>query len=213
MVGRASYFDAHSAVSSHSRHERFYLSDGNVVFLVEDTLFRVHRYFFLHGSKVFEDMFSMPSPQGEDFEGNSDHRPIYLEGTSCIDFARFLSIFYPRSVCKPDPEATDEWASVLALAVKWQFDDIQALATTRLSETASLVDQILLARQYHLSNWFYAAHVRICSKYEPLSLEEGRRLGVDETVIISDVRQYSIRCNRGNVDHDKLRAALRLLEQ
>jgi len=212
MSERTSYFNA-SASNLRNRHERFYLSDGNVVFLVENTLFKVHKYFFLHGSKVFEDMFSMPSPAGEDFEGNSEERPIYLEGTSSIDFARFLTISYPRSFCSPDLETTDEWTSALDLAIKWQFEDIQSLVVARLSEHASLVDQILLARRYHLNDWFYAAHVKICARYEPLTLDEGRHLGVDEAVIISDVKQYNIRYNRGNVDHDKLRAALRILDQ
>ncbi|TFY61348.1 hypothetical protein EVJ58_g4559 [Rhodofomes roseus] len=197
MGKRTSYFDA-SASTPRNRHERFYLPDGNVIF---------------QGSKVFEDMFSLPSPPGEDYEGGSDDQPIYLEGTSSLDLARFLTVFYPRTVCKPDLEMTDEWASVLALAVKWQFEDVQALAVARLSADAPLVDQILLARAHRLPEWLYDAHVRICSRYEPLSLDEGRRLGVDETVVISDVRQYNIRCNRGNVDHDKLRAALRLLQQ
>ncbi|KAH9915424.1 uncharacterized protein B0H18DRAFT_274167 [Fomitopsis serialis] len=212
MNKRTSYFNA-SASITRKRHERFYLSDGNVIFQAEDTLFKIHRYFFLQGSKVFEDMFSLPSPPGEDYEGGSDDRPVYLEGTTSLDLARFLTIFYPRSVCKPDLETTDEWASVLALAVKWQFDDVQALAVVWFSANAPLVDQILLARAHRLAEWLYDAHVRICSRYEPLSLAEGRRLGVDEAVVISDVRQYSIRCNRGNVDHDKLRAALRLLQQ
>ncbi|KAF9816789.1 hypothetical protein IEO21_03869 [Rhodonia placenta] len=213
MSDRLTYSEAAPEIASRNRHERFYIPDGNVVFLVEGTLFKVHRYFFIHGSNVFQGMFSMPSPAGEDSEGMSDERPIFLEGISSLDFARFLTMFYPRSMLKPDLETTLEWNSVLELAVKWQFDDIQALVVARLTEHASSVDQILLARQYRLSDWFYDAHVKICSRYEPLTLEEGRRLGVDEVVIISDVRQYNIRFNRGNVDHDKLRGALRVLEQ
>jgi len=42
-------------------------------------------------------MFSIP--QGaEEAEGNSDAKPIKLEGVLAVDFERFLRVLYPRCV-------------------------------------------------------------------------------------------------------------------
>ena len=102
------------------RHERFYLEDGNVIFLVryshmfsapkgpsssskpylkvEKTLFKIHRYFLQRDSPIFQDMFALPPPSDSDggAEGMSDERPIQLEGTLSLDFERFLTIFYSQ---------------------------------------------------------------------------------------------------------------------
>lgn len=71
-----------------TRHDRFYFNDGNIIFLVEDKLFKVHRYFLVRESPVFLDMFSMESD-----EGQSDDMPILLERTKSLGFASLLACF------------------------------------------------------------------------------------------------------------------------
>lgn len=65
-----------------------------VSFQIENNLFRVHRYFLKTHSRAFSDMFSIPPAR--EGEGRSDLDPIRLECTKSIDFARLLSLFYPK---------------------------------------------------------------------------------------------------------------------
>ncbi|KAH9072813.1 hypothetical protein EDB83DRAFT_133343 [Lactarius deliciosus] len=76
------------------RHELYYIHGGDVVFDVENTLFRVHRYFFIRDSLWFHDKLPYPLPPGEITKGSSDNLPLTLEGVSRIDFERLLWVFY-----------------------------------------------------------------------------------------------------------------------
>ena len=94
------------------RHDRYYFDDGNTIFRVrsppalashhtqivpilqvEDILFSVHRSILTQHSPIFEDMFCIQSGEGE-----SDEKPILLEGTSSLGFASLLACLYPRYV-------------------------------------------------------------------------------------------------------------------
>lgn len=100
-----------------SRHSRFWMEDGNIVFRVssllrvapcdlhnivsrqvQDTLYKVHRYFFSEYSPVFCDMFSLP-PASRDgavsVEGETEENPIVLSDDK-VDFDRLLNVFYPK---------------------------------------------------------------------------------------------------------------------
>jgi len=60
---------------------------------VENTFFKVHRYFLVRESEVFRVMFSCPSP-GDGQEGMDDGKPIHLPGTTCQQFEALLDFFY-----------------------------------------------------------------------------------------------------------------------
>jgi hypothetical protein len=61
---------------------------------VEDTLFRVHRYFFTRDSAFFRNKLPHPPPPGEFTKGTSDNHPLVLEDALQVDFERFLWVFY-----------------------------------------------------------------------------------------------------------------------
>ena len=61
---------------------------------VENTLFRVHRYFFVRESAYFRDKLPYPSPPGETTKGSSDNLPFVLDDVSKTDFERLLWVFY-----------------------------------------------------------------------------------------------------------------------
>ena len=95
----------------------------------------------------------------------------------------------PRRIGRYDLQTTEEWASVLELAYKWQFDAVCELAADKLAHVASLVDQVILGRRYGLEKMLLDARVRLCEREASLSLVEGRQLGLDECIVISEVRQ------------------------
>ncbi|CCM02956.1 uncharacterized protein FIBRA_05071 [Fibroporia radiculosa] len=199
------------------RHDRFYFDDGTVVFLVDNVLFKVHRYFLEHKSEVFQTMFMLRPPEGQEVEGESAGHPIILEDTRAIDFERFLTVFYPRDVRYHDLSTFDEWVSVVEFASKWLFTDIRGLAITRATAVGTLAEQIVMARRYDLPELLREARRSICERPQPLTLEEGRQLGVDEVIILSESRHLKRTTGFGVRKYtpeevDRLNEAFRALE-
>ena len=64
------------------------------LFQVEDSLFCVHRHFFMRESAVFHDMLSIPSGSETTIEGLSDENPIVLQDVKEVHFGWMLWMFY-----------------------------------------------------------------------------------------------------------------------
>ncbi|KAF5365925.1 hypothetical protein D9758_006684 [Tetrapyrgos nigripes] len=189
---------------SRRRHPRFYFPDGNVLFLVENTIYKVHRYFFQRDSAIFDAMFTLPSPPGESPEGESDENPICLHGISSQDFDRLLSILYPLDFLEYEMKTVEEWTSILDLASRWDFSSLCRLAVNNLYTITSAADKIYLGHMYEVTEWLVPAYTELCVRQEPLTLQEGRRLGVDITTSIGQVRhQIRYRSNL-NRSHDTI---------
>lgn len=72
---------------------------------VEDTFFKVHRYFLTRESEVFRTMFSCPSSE-DGQEGVDDSKPIHLPGVTSRQFEALLEFFYEGSDVLRDIGAT-----------------------------------------------------------------------------------------------------------
>jgi hypothetical protein len=167
-----------------SDHKDFYMDDGNVIFLVENTYFKVHRFFFQRDSQFFRDTFDR-LPAGPCTSGDL----ITLTDITSLDFERFLGVLYPRDFSKPTATTVDEWTSILDLSMRWGFESIQSLATEHLTLLASPIDKIVLGRKYHITEWLQNAYRTVCQREHTLTLEEGLRLGMAEVINISHARQ------------------------
>lgn len=82
-----------------------------------------------------------------------------------------------------------EWSSVLDLAAKWKFESIKALAIEKLAVIASPIDKIVLGRRYNIVEWLKDAYKEVCERPSTLTLEEAMRLGMEDVVTISFLRQ------------------------
>ncbi|EAU90790.2 hypothetical protein CC1G_09267 [Coprinopsis cinerea okayama7 len=133
---------------------------------VENRLYKIPRYRLVALSPVFADMFSLPqshseivSPDGRGIvEGESEDRPIVLEGCRVVDFERLLALVYPRDdwVYGDSPPLTslDEWVSALKLATLWQMEKIIGVAIAQLDEMElSETTKIRLGRAYGVKRW------------------------------------------------------------
>ncbi|KZP28777.1 hypothetical protein FIBSPDRAFT_1039501 [Athelia psychrophila] len=165
-----------------TRHSQYYFKDGNVVFLIEEVLYNVHRYFFDRDSTYFRSILA--NAQAAD-----EQNPIVLPGVSCSDFDEFLAILYPTDFRRPIEKTTSQWTSVLHLAAKWGFESIQLLVIDKLTATAIPVDKIVLGRKYGISDWLHGAYEAVCMRANPLTVEEGMKLGVEDIIRISAARQ------------------------
>ncbi|KAJ7350784.1 hypothetical protein DFH08DRAFT_741953 [Mycena albidolilacea] len=195
--------------SRFTQHPRFFFSDGTVIFLVENTLYRVHRYFFERDSAIFATMFSLPPVVGERPEGEVIENPIVLEGVDALDFDRFLSVLYPLNFKTRDTASAEEWTSVLSLASRWEFISLRELAMQHLFVITSAVERIALGRLYDIPGWLVPAYTEVCERKDPLTLAEGRLLGLEDAICIGQVRhtiRYSSNLNR---HHDSIVALIR----
>ncbi|PPQ99775.1 hypothetical protein CVT24_009677 [Panaeolus cyanescens] len=182
-----------------TRHPRFYFPDGNVIFQIENTLFRVHRYFFQRDSPVFEGMFSLPPPLGEIPEGESEDRPIHLTGVSAKDFEKFLSILYPKDFSRSEITSVADWTSVLTIANQFDFSNLFQLAKTKLRPILSSAQSIALGKRFDVREWLIPAYTDLCIREEPLRLDEGQIMGLEDVIEIGRVRdliRYPSNLNR-----------------
>ncbi|KDQ63981.1 hypothetical protein JAAARDRAFT_27659 [Jaapia argillacea MUCL 33604] len=173
---------------SYTRDEVYYFQD--VVFLVEDTLFRVPRRNFEMESDTFGGMFTLVQPEQSTTEGSSDDDPIYLEGYSKVDFQRFLRVLLPLRIGQVDLSTSDEWISVLKLSHIWEFDTIKGLAIQALDKfDLDPVDKTVLARDYDIPGWLLLTFNAIAQRGRGLDMSDLERLGIDWVLRLARVRE------------------------
>ncbi|KAF7974436.1 hypothetical protein HWV62_12164 [Athelia sp. TMB] len=159
------------------RHPIYYFDDGNLLIQIEGTLYNVHRYFFARDSSHFRALLERAGPG-----------PLALD-TTCADFDELLSILYPADFRRPAEKSTPQWAAVLHLAAAYGLASIRLLAIDHLAALAAAIDKIVLGRRYGVPAWLPAAYEAVCTRADPLSVQEGLRLGVEDVVKISAARQ------------------------
>lgn len=112
-----------------------------------------------------------------------------MDNVKAIDFERLLSILYPSVVGKYSA-SLPEWISILQLATRWLFDDIRALAIAELSDfKIDPVQKVAIALQCDIPEWLHSAYMVLCIRKNPLTLEEGRKLGVDVVTKLAYARE------------------------
>ena len=80
------------------RHSKYYFGSGNVVFVCEDTSFRVQSDLLSTNSQVFSDMLEQTSLKGEH---RRDGCPCVHLSDTAEDFATLLRVFYTSGcVCR-----------------------------------------------------------------------------------------------------------------
>ncbi|TFK87481.1 hypothetical protein K466DRAFT_586332 [Polyporus arcularius HHB13444] len=125
------------------RDGEFYIDSADCVIRVEDTLFRVHRYFLGRDSSAFQHMFSMPMDNvpPENTEGCSDKNPIRLYGESAERFRALLSVIYdlPLQLQTYNTPAADveRLLTIAEMTNKYHFASIETWAVDALYNVIS----------------------------------------------------------------------------
>lgn len=89
-------------------------------------------------------------------------------------------------------KTAEEWTSVLHLASRWEFVSLHRMATKHLAGLLDDVDKVHLGQRFDIPEWILPAFVGICMREKPLSLEEGKKLSMEDVIKIGIVR-YEIR--------------------
>jgi len=186
------------------KHDDTYYLDV-VIFQVEDTLFRVPKYFFVNHSDIFATTFSLPQT-AETPEGSSDANPFKLEGVTKEEFTCFLKVAYPLKQLPQNPQSlytisSEEWQSALKLATLWRFHSLRQLALSKLSTMKTdPVSRIMMGRNFRVAKWLSMGYTALARREEPPSVQEANILGVETIVFIFHVREASNNSNRSNFD-------------
>jgi hypothetical protein len=105
---------SNSSTNNPPHHSQYYITGADLIVLVrgfpieyrvialselesqqvEDTLFRIHRYFLTRDSAYFRSKLPHPPSPGDSSKGSSDNNPLPLEDALKVDFERFLWVFY-----------------------------------------------------------------------------------------------------------------------
>ncbi|KAF8504598.1 hypothetical protein F5888DRAFT_767296 [Russula emetica] len=171
--------------------KEFFLPDGDVTFKVENTLFRVHKYFFRRESTYFQTLFRTSIPC-DDPPGSSETNPVVLEDTTSEAFSGLCWVFY-------NPEFSiytttlEKWAKILALAQRWGFNQVEQLCVRELQKMSiPSVDKIHIYEAFRLDRSLLAeSFVDLTIRPNPLNLDEAQKLGIENTLQIARARELS----------------------
>uniref|UniRef100_A0A0W0F6L7 BTB domain-containing protein n=1 Tax=Moniliophthora roreri TaxID=221103 RepID=A0A0W0F6L7_MONRR len=174
------------------RHGRYYLDDSLAIFLVENHLFKVHRYFFRQESVFFDSMFDCPPPtEGQD--GQTDDKPIEIPGVTCNQFEALLDHFYDGRVVLfvlMGQFLTKKYIDLLSVAHRFECTTARERAIKGIdTATTEPIQMIELAELYDVPRWIELAYIELCQRKEPLNEAEVEALGPKKTVLVLRARE------------------------
>ncbi|KAK0486309.1 hypothetical protein IW261DRAFT_791106 [Armillaria novae-zelandiae] len=190
------------------RDSRYYWKD--VIFQVENRLFKIPSYYFVQHSEVFRDTFSLPQGS-QSAEGLSDEDPVVLPQISAVDFEHLLDIIYPQTIPQDySAFSKNQWISVLRLSTMWHLSDIRQLAIKHLQQDATLdaVEQVVLAKAYSVSSWLRTGYLSLVKRMQPLSVEEAEQIGYRSAIQIYQMREDAVVKQAGNRGYVKYNGTL-----
>ncbi|KAK0469238.1 uncharacterized protein EV420DRAFT_1633661 [Desarmillaria tabescens] len=175
-----------------SRNQKFYFDDDMTVFIVENELFRIHRYFLTRESEFFCTMLSCP-PGSEGPEGTCDEKPIPIDaGATCKEFECVLDYIFNRRGNNTARHQTDRyWINILSFSNRFDLDDIRTVAVAHLQMYPILnpIDAIALAEQVDMKEWLLPAYKALCQRVEPLHYLEGEKIGLEKALQVARARE------------------------
>jgi hypothetical protein len=161
------------------QHLRYFFSDVITDFMVEGTVFRVHRYFLDRECSNF--------PRTT----NRADGMIELEGVTKLEFESLLDLFYEG---KPNEKflPLDAWIAILSISTRYQMEVVRAHSIDQINNFVPRIDptkQVVLARKCDVPEWLSGAYTALCQRKEPISPEEGRELGIETMAQLSEIRE------------------------
>ncbi|KAI0665405.1 hypothetical protein C8Q78DRAFT_986628 [Trametes maxima] len=178
---------ASSPPSQLLRDETFYCQD--IVFRVENVLFRVPRRPFEEDSESFRAMFSLPPPDRPSaVEGSSDACPIPLKGVTADEFRSLLRVLFPNINGAAVPPTKEQWLSALKLADMWCFDRVRTEAIASLKKLIpNHAERVRIARLYNIPGWSEPALIALAQQ-DMLTVSDLQVLGWSTVAKLLQVR-------------------------
>ncbi|KAF7984802.1 hypothetical protein HWV62_11810 [Athelia sp. TMB] len=181
-----------------TRHPRFYMSSGDVVFLVEKTLYRVHSCFFVEHSQMFEDILNSE-------KSTPVSREAYIqlnETITAAQFETFLSICYPAQLGVLEKHDETAWRNLLSFATACEFTSLITTALSGLDQHLHPVEKIILGDKLALPQLTIQGLREVCTRLERLNTEEGHALGVDNAICVAGLRELYLKSEKADAITD-----------
>ncbi|KAG8920272.1 hypothetical protein FRC01_000847 [Tulasnella sp. 417] len=133
--------------TSYRKHQKHWYNDGNIIFTVENSAFRVFKSFLIRRSEVMAIVLTVPQPNEppEDNQGPPNQQsmfdgvPVVSLADPARDFALLLDMILPQTCASPPISSETPWGQLLGLvqiAQKYGVDDVMA-------QTVAILDGIL----------------------------------------------------------------------
>lgn len=170
-------------------HPRYNLPGGDLHVIAEDTLFRVHGYFFSRDSPIFHSRLNPVSP-GQTREGTTDS-PVVLDGITSREFEILLWVFYNPKYSLYDADV-ETWMTILNLSHKLQFKEVKELAVRELhmKKELPLVEKMALYQHHQVDQrHLVPLFAELVSRDTALTLEESKILGPESTFFVYTARE------------------------
>jgi hypothetical protein len=94
-----------------------------------------------------------------------------------------------RELMFEEARSSEEWASILELASKWEFQSLCKRAISELESLATPIEKVILGRKYDIPELCLPAYADLCQSTVPLTEEDGERLGLRDVIKIYCIRQ------------------------
>ncbi|CAG7854807.1 SubName: Full=Uncharacterized protein {ECO:0000313/EMBL:CCA68695.1} [Serendipita indica DSM 11827] len=171
-----------SEVNKPTSHPRFYFQTGDLVFQVENAIFKVHRHFLMEHSPVLQDMFSASHLIERSGDGEDDSPAFVLKDDSLRGWECILSLFYPQNVFQQPRFTAVEWASILRVAHKYLMAAIEIEAMKGLQEACpplDMVELMIVAQHVGSDELYNIALQSLAQRDQMLSFEEAEKIGFE----------------------------------
>ncbi|TFK74680.1 hypothetical protein BDN72DRAFT_833209 [Pluteus cervinus] len=173
------------------RHDDIYYFE-NVIFQVENCLFKLPRHEFVSNSEFFRGLFSVPIPEAKQPDGQSDEQPLRLDGILEADFRVLVKLLYPMKGYKGVSISleTDEWKSILKLATLWEFTELRESAIDSLASIITdPVDKVVMSKEYQIDGWLLPALNALAQREKAISFEEAGKIGYETAFKLTALRE------------------------
>ncbi|KAG6864671.1 hypothetical protein C0991_007946 [Blastosporella zonata] len=178
----------------------------SAVFEVQDSLFKVPRFYFSSNTDFFESSFAALDAKDDTGGSSPKNANVKLEGVSKAEFRALLQFMYPKWVpylpwsAEPTTNfshrrslvrtlSDDDWVSVLELSTKWMMLDIRAMAVTYLTSSRMVSsDRVLLGRKYSVLQWLRSGYIAMAGSARLLAAN-AEKIGKESTVRLYRARE------------------------
>ncbi|KAJ8082206.1 hypothetical protein PM082_008053 [Marasmius tenuissimus] len=169
-------------------HHKYDFEDATASFLVGNVRFNVHRYFLRRDSPHFQSLLD-EAPNGP----NGCYMIPGLDDPTA--FETLLNFYYEICDCDSEPLDSHQLFALLTIASKYGFANVERFAMERFESVRSRRDipaamVLHWARELQIDHWLRDAYTELCERHEPLSAEEGKWIGIEETVSIAQAREH-----------------------
>ncbi|KAF9525017.1 hypothetical protein CPB83DRAFT_571931 [Crepidotus variabilis] len=132
-------------------HPEYYLVGGDLYFLFDITILRVHSYFFRRDSEKFAELLEAPIKTGE-FKVGTKENPLELKDVTLDEFESFLWVFYNRKYSDYSEGTAENYVAILKISEEYGFPNVKAFAIDALEARSDIMlsQRIALYRHYRV---------------------------------------------------------------